>query len=169
MLYPLSAKLRDVHIYLVHLGKSARGDVQPGIDASAGGTLLLFWACRAAVLARGLVLSASDRNNRAEIGDGPSPHRTRAAAGLAADANRAEHRDPHLPGRAAGAGVAPGTWIPAVPSRTGMEVVGSGDAGSDASMPAPARPSWLVAFLGTTALMGAYAVAKTTAWRGCCS
>ena len=134
-LYTLPSKLCDVHIYLVHFGKLARGNVQPGMDALDGGTVLFFLAGRAAVFARGLVLGASDGNNRAETGDGPSPYRTSAAAGLAADANRDEYSNSDLPGRAAGAGAAPGAWVPTALFCAGMEMVGPGDAGSDASVP----------------------------------
>jgi hypothetical protein len=105
------------------------------MDALDAGAVLLFLTNRAAVFARDLVLGAADGNYRAEIGDGPSPYRSCAAAGLAADANRGERCDPHLPGCAAGAGAASGTRIPTVISRVGMEMVGSADAGSDAGMP----------------------------------
>jgi hypothetical protein len=71
----LPSKLCDVHIYLVHFGELPRWDVQPGMDALDGGTVLLFLADRAAVFASASCTGAksSSRNRRPRHLSPPAP------------------------------------------------------------------------------------------------
>ena len=103
-LFPLSAGLPYLHIYLVHHSEVADGAIQPRVDAGNRRAVLCVLADRTPFLSRNLVLGSHHRGNRVAARPGLHLDESHPPSRFVAVQNCAQHRDSHLPRCALGPG-----------------------------------------------------------------